>query len=114
MAAVNAADDDTAKVILLENKLLTLQPDEDAKSITIERFASEPVHDVTIQVQVPSNKIEIIIDFKKQTSKTDIEYSLKILKNFSKNWPKHERPQTWIIEKKQSNYIKKSNFIFEK
>ena len=60
------------------------------------------------------NKIEIIIDFKKQTSKTDIEYSLKLLKNFSKNWPKHERPKTWIIGKNQSNYIKKSNFIFEK
>ena len=60
------------------------------------------------------NKIEIIIDFKKQTSKTDIEYSLKLLKNFSKNWPKHERPEAWIIGKNQSNYIKKSNFIFEK
>ena len=57
------------------------------------------------------NKIEIIIDFKKQTSKTDIEYSLKLLKNFSKNWPKHERPKAWIIDKNQS---KKSNFIFEK
>ncbi len=57
------------------------------------------------------NKIEIIIDFKKQTSKTDIEYSLKLLKNFSKNWPKHERPEIWIIDKNQS---KKSNFIFEK
>ena len=60
------------------------------------------------------NKIEINIDFKKQTCKTDIEYSLKLLKNFSKNWPKHERPETWIISKNQSNYIKKSNFIFEK
>ena len=60
------------------------------------------------------NKIEINIYFKKQTSKTDIEYSLKILKNFSKNWPKHERPEAWIIGKNQSNYIKKSNFIFEK
>ena len=39
---------------------------------------------------------------------------LKILKNFSKNWPKHERPESWIIGKNQSNYIKKSNFIFEK
>ena len=57
------------------------------------------------------NKIEILIDFKKPTSKTDIEYSLKLLKNFSKNWPKHERPETWIIDKNQS---KKSNFIFEK
>ncbi len=45
------------------------------------------------------NKIEIIIDFKKQINKKDIEYSLKILKNFSKNWPKHERPETWIINK---------------
>ena len=59
------------------------------------------------------NKIEIIIDFKKQTSKTDIEYSLKLLKNFSKNWPKHERPETWIIGKNQSDN-KKSNLIFEK
>ena len=50
MAAVNAADDDTAKVILLENNLLTLQPEGYTKSITIERFASEPVHDVIIQV----------------------------------------------------------------
>ena len=60
------------------------------------------------------NKIEIIIDFKKQTSKIDIEYSLKLLKNFSKNWPKHEKPKTWIIGKNQLNYTKKSNFIFEK
>ncbi len=60
------------------------------------------------------NKIEIIIDFKKQTSKTNIEYSLKLLKNFSKNWPKYERPENWIIGKNQSDYIKKSNFIFEK
>ncbi len=60
------------------------------------------------------NKIEIIIDFKKQTSKKNIEYSLKLLKNFSKNWPKHERPETWIIGKNQPNYIKKSNFTFKK
>ncbi len=63
LAAVNAADDDTAEVILLENTVLTLQPeDEEPKGITIERFASQPVHDVIIQVQVPSNKIEIIYD----------------------------------------------------
>ena len=60
------------------------------------------------------NKIEINIDFEKQTCETDIEYSLKLLKNFTKNWPKHERPETWIIGKNESNYIKKSNFIFEK
>ena len=60
------------------------------------------------------NKIEIIIDFKKQASKRTIEYSLKLLKNFSRNWPKHERPENWIIGKNQSDYIEKSNFIFEK
>ena len=60
------------------------------------------------------NKIYIIIDFKKQTSKADIKYSLKLLKNFSKNWPKHERPETWIIGKKKTNEADKSNYIFEK
>jgi len=60
------------------------------------------------------NKIGIIIDFKKQANKTNIEYSLKLLKNFSKNWPKHERPATWIIGKNQSDDIKKSTYIFEK
>ena len=60
------------------------------------------------------NKFQITINFKKQTNKTNIEYSLKILKNFSKNWPKHERPETWIIGKNQSNDIDKSNYIFEK
>ncbi|MDC3118584.1 AMP-binding protein [Prochlorococcus sp. AH-716-K03] len=60
------------------------------------------------------NKIEIIIDFKQETSKKDIEYSLELLKKFSKNWPKHETPETWIIGTNQSNYIKKSNLIIEK
>ncbi len=60
------------------------------------------------------NKIAIIIDFKKQTSKKNVEYSLKLLKNFSKNWPKHERPENWSICKNHSDYIKKSNYIFKK
>ena len=60
------------------------------------------------------NNIQIIINFKKQTNKTNIEYSLKLLKNFSKNWPKHERPQTWTIGKNESGDSKKSNYLFEK
>ena len=60
------------------------------------------------------NKIQIIITFKKQTNKTNIEYSLKLLKNFSKYWPKHERPETWIIGKNESGDIQKSNYKFEK
>ncbi|MDC3077897.1 AMP-binding protein [Prochlorococcus sp. AH-716-O05] len=76
-----------------------------------------PIENFTIS-NIPNkewgNKIQIIIDFKKQTNKTNIEYSLKLLKNFSRNWPKHERPENWIICKNQSDYIEKSNFIFEK
>ncbi len=60
------------------------------------------------------NKIHIILDFNRQTKKTKIEYSLKLLKNFSKHWPKHERPETWIIGKNQIDFIKKSKYIFEK
>ncbi len=60
------------------------------------------------------NKIKIIIDFNKQTKKTNIDLSLKLLKNFSKNWPKHERPETWIIGNNQSDDTKKSHYIFKK
>ncbi len=59
------------------------------------------------------NRFQIIINFKKETKKKNIENSLKLLKNFSKNWPKHERPETWIIDNNQSNN-NKSNYIFEK
>jgi O-succinylbenzoic acid--CoA ligase len=85
-----------------------------SKFISNEKIPIENFKILNIPNKEWGNKIEINIDFKKQTSKTDIEYSLKILKNFSKNWPKHERPEAWIIGKNQSNYIKKSNFIFEK
>ena len=60
------------------------------------------------------NRFIIILYFKKGTKKIDVEYSLKLLKNFSKEWPKHERPENWIICKKQANDIKKSNYKFEK
>ena len=76
-----------------------------------------PVQNIMIS-KIPhkewGNKIKIIIDFKKQTNKSNIEFSLKLLKNFSRNWPKHERPETWIIGKNQSDDFQKSNFIFEK
>ena len=85
-----------------------------SKFISNEKIPIENFKILNIPNKEWGSKIEINIDFKKQTSKTDIEYSLKILKNFSKNWPKHERPEAWIIGKNQSNYIKKSNFIFEK
>ncbi len=85
-----------------------------SKFISNEKIPIENFKILNIPNKEWGNKIEINIDFKKQTSKKDIESTLKILKNFSKNWPKHERPEAWIIGKNQSNYIKKSNFIFEK
>ena len=30
----------------------------------------------------------------------DIENSLNLLKNFSQSWPKHEKPEKWIIKNK--------------
>ncbi len=79
------------------------------KKIPIENFMISKIPDKEWE-----NKFQITIDFKKQTNKTNIEYSLKLLKNFSKNWPKHERPKTWIIGKIQSDEINKSDYIFEK
>ena len=60
------------------------------------------------------NKIEVIIKFNKQINEINTKHSLKLLKNFSKDWPKHERPENWIIDKNQSDDIKKSNYIFKK
>ncbi len=78
---------------------------------------SIPIKNIKI-LKIPNkewgNKMVIIINFKKQTDKTNIEYSLKLLKNFSKDWPKHERPENWIIGKKQADNTKKSNYKFEK
>ena len=49
------------------------------------------------------NRIEITIEFKKSTNIKNIENALKKLENLSKNWPKHERPENWIINKKLKN-----------
>ena len=78
---------------------------------------SIPIKNIKI-LKIPNkewgNKIELIIDFKQKTKKTNIEYSLNLLKSFTKNWPKHERPETWIISKNKSDDIKKSNYLFKK
>ena len=79
------------------------------KKIPIENFMISKIPD-----EKWGNKIKIIINFKKQTTKTNIEVSLKLLKNFSKNWPKHERPESWIIHKNKSEDIKKSDLILNK
>ena len=59
------------------------------------------------------NRIEVNIEFKKSTNTKNIENSLKLLENFSKNWPKHERPKDWIIAK-EGGIFKKTNYKFRK
>ena len=59
------------------------------------------------------NRVEIRIEFKKEINHKYIKHSLEKLENFSKKWPKHERPENWIINNKK-NDIQKRNFLFEK
>ncbi len=59
------------------------------------------------------NSIEIIIEFKQNTNTRNIKHGLNLLENFSKNWPKHEKPKKWIIKREKEN-IKKTNYIFQK
>jgi len=59
------------------------------------------------------NRLEISVEFKELTNCKNIENSLNLLKNFSNSWPKHEKPEKWIIENK-NNSTKKGHYIFEK
>jgi len=59
------------------------------------------------------NKIKIIIEFRELTNNKNIEISLNLLKKFSQSWPKHEKPEKWIVKNK--NYItEKINYKFKK
>ncbi len=60
------------------------------------------------------NKIEVIIDFKPEINNKKIEKSLQLLKKFSQDWPRHERPKNWIINKNKLDKIPNSNYVFKK
>ena len=49
------------------------------------------------------NKIQIIVEFWESTNQKNIENSLNLLKKFSQSWPKHEKPEKWIIKNKNTN-----------
>jgi len=59
------------------------------------------------------NKIKIIVEFRELTNHKNIENSLNLLKNFSQSWPKHEKPEKWIIKNKNT-ITEKINYKFKK
>ena len=54
------------------------------------------------------NKIKVIVEFRELTNDKNIEISLNLLKNFSQSWPKHEKPEKWIVKNKNTNKEKKT------
>ena len=58
------------------------------------------------------NKIKIIVEYKEHTNHENIENSLNLLKKFSQSWPKHEKPEKWIVKKNTTP--EKINYKFKK
>jgi len=49
------------------------------------------------------NKIKVIVEFRELTNNKNIEISLNLLKKFSQSWPKHEKPEKWIVKNKNTS-----------
>ena len=64
-------------------------------------------------LRIWGNKIKIIIEFRELTNHKNIENSLNLLKKFSQSWPKHERPEKWIVKNKNTGK-EKINYKFKK
>jgi len=56
-----------------------------------------------VYVKLWENKIKIIVEYKEHTNHKNIENSLNLLKNFSQSWPKHEKPEKWIVKKENTS-----------
>jgi len=52
------------------------------------------------------------VEYKEHTNHKNIENSLNLLKKFSQSWPKHEKPEKWIVKKNTS--AEKLNYRFKK
>jgi len=59
------------------------------------------------------NKINVIVEFRELINKKNIEISLNLLKKFSQSWPKHEKPEKWIVKNKNTSK-EKINYKFNK
>ncbi len=78
------------------------------ENIPINKFNISKVSD-----KLWGNKIKIIVEFRELTNHKNIENSLNLLKKFSQSWPKHEKPEKWIVEKKNASK-EKINYKFKK
>jgi len=78
------------------------------ENIPINKFNISKVSD-----KLWGNKIKIIVEFREHTNNKNIENSLNLLKKFSQSWPKHEKPEKWIVKNKNS-ITKKINYKFKK
>ena len=78
------------------------------ENIPINKFIISKVSD-----KLWGNKIKIIVEYKEHTNNKNIENSLNLLKNFSQGWPKHEKPEKWIVKNKNT-ITEKINYKFKK
>ncbi len=58
------------------------------------------------------NRIKVIVEFRELTNHKNIENSLNLLKNFSQSWPKHEKPEKWIIKNKNKKITEKIHYKY--
>ncbi len=77
------------------------------ENIPINKFNISKVSD-----KLWGNKIKIIVEYKEHTNNKNIENSLNLLKKFSQSWPKHEKPEKWIVQNKKTST--KKNYKFKK
>ncbi len=78
------------------------------ENIPINKFNISKVPD-----KLWGNKIKIIVEFRELTNHKNIENSLNLLKKFSQSWPKHEKPEKWIVKNKNT-CTEKINYKFTK
>jgi len=78
------------------------------ENIPINKFNISKVSD-----KLWGNKIKIIVEFRELTNHKNIENSLNLLKKFSESWPKHEKPEKWIVKNKNASK-EKINYKFKK
>ncbi len=67
------------------------------ENIPINKFNISKVSD-----KLWGNKIKIIVEFRELENHKNIETALNLLKKFSQSWPKHEKPEKWIVKNKNT------------